>query len=91
MQPLISVHFYSMTKDAYEELVIQLIKSAVVLDHTLDPCKENFIPKNQVIIVYMSAVVFKQYIFLEGSNEKHYSVNLFYNILAAISKFVCCK
>ena len=38
----------SMTKDAYEELVIQLIKSAVVLDHTLDPCKENFIPKNQV-------------------------------------------
>ena len=58
MQPLISVHFYSMTKDAYEELVIQLIKSAVVLDHTLDPCKENFMPKNQVIIQFICQLLY---------------------------------
>lgn len=37
-----------MKKDAYEELIVELIKSSAILDHTLDPCKENFIPHNQV-------------------------------------------
>lgn len=37
-----------MKKDSYEDLVTELIKSAVILDHTVDPCSDNFIPHDKV-------------------------------------------
>lgn len=36
-----------MKRNSYEELIVELIKSAVLVDHTQDPCKENFIPLNK--------------------------------------------
>ena len=35
-----------MTNEKYEELIKELIKSATVLDHSKDPCAEDFIPQN---------------------------------------------
>ena len=37
-----------MKSDRYEVLVRDLIKSAKVLDHSKDPCAEDFIPQDQV-------------------------------------------
>ena len=37
-----------MKSEPYEVLVRDLIKSAKVLDHSKDPCAEDFIPQDQV-------------------------------------------
>ncbi|PVD23743.1 hypothetical protein C0Q70_17016 [Pomacea canaliculata] len=36
-----------MKKEPYEDLVKQLLRSAKVLDHSLDPCSEEFIPPKE--------------------------------------------
>ncbi|CAC5410943.1 POMGNT1 [Mytilus coruscus] len=53
-----------MKKDAYEELIVELIKSSVILDHTLDPCKENFLPHNQLEphLMYISMNISTDYV-----------------------------
>ncbi|CAG2186977.1 POMGNT1 [Mytilus edulis] len=53
-----------MKKDAYEELIVELIKSSAILDHTLDPCKENFIPHNQLEphLMYISMNISTDYV-----------------------------
>ena len=40
--------FFRMKSASYEVLVRDLIKSAKVLDHSKDPCAEDFIPQDQV-------------------------------------------
>ena len=40
--------FSRMKSEPYEVLVRDLIKSAKVLDHSKDPCAEDFIPQDQV-------------------------------------------
>ncbi|KAK7101018.1 protein O-linked-mannose beta-1,2-N-acetylglucosaminyltransferase 1-like [Littorina saxatilis] len=49
-----------MKKEPYEEVVKGLIKSAKLVDHSLDPCDDNFIPpkdetsdKEQVYLMFM--------------------------------------
>ncbi|XP_052102810.1 protein O-linked-mannose beta-1,2-N-acetylglucosaminyltransferase 1-like [Mytilus californianus] len=53
-----------MKKDAYEELIVELIKSSVLLDHSLDPCKENFLPHNQAKphLMYISMNISTDYV-----------------------------
>ncbi|KAL3870054.1 hypothetical protein ACJMK2_042671 [Sinanodonta woodiana] len=45
-----------LKKDNYEELVKNLIQNAKALNHTLDPCAENFIPdtKNDTYVLYIN-------------------------------------
>ena len=38
------VHYYRMKKESYEDLVKTLIKSAKLVDHSLDPCDDNAFP-----------------------------------------------
>ena len=49
-----------MTKSAYEEYIKDLIRSAKVLDHTADPCGDNFIPKNGVSSVNCALFIYSQ-------------------------------
>ena len=36
----------SLTQDAYEELLHDLVQSATLLDHAGDPCAEDFVPND---------------------------------------------
>ncbi|XP_041357999.1 protein O-linked-mannose beta-1,2-N-acetylglucosaminyltransferase 1-like [Gigantopelta aegis] len=49
-------HVDSMKKDKYEIVVTDLIKSAQVLNHSISPCNDTFIPdtKDKVYIMYIS-------------------------------------
>ena len=47
-----------MQSDKYETLIKDLIKSAKVLDHTIDPCAENFIPETKVRFFFINIKVF---------------------------------
>jgi hypothetical protein len=39
---------YSVKKSNYEELIVDMIKRGLVLDHSKSPCEENFIPDKKV-------------------------------------------
>ncbi|KAG8186088.1 hypothetical protein JTE90_003171 [Oedothorax gibbosus] len=45
----------SVKKDNYEEVIHDLLKKAVVLDHSKSPCEENFIPdtKGEVYVMFI--------------------------------------
>ena len=40
--------YFRMKSEPYELLVRDLIKSAKTLNHSKDPCAEDFIPQNEV-------------------------------------------
>lgn len=44
--------FYSVKKKHYEELIVNMIKSGNILDHSKSPCEENFIPEKKVSFLF---------------------------------------
>jgi len=42
--------FFSLKKSNYEELIVDMIKRALILDHSKSPCEENFIPDMKVTV-----------------------------------------
>jgi hypothetical protein len=40
-----------LKKNNYEELIVDMIKRALVLDHSKSPCEENFIPDMKVTVI----------------------------------------
>jgi hypothetical protein len=40
-------------KNNYEDLIVDMIKRGVVLDHSKSPCEENFIPDKKVTTVML--------------------------------------
>jgi hypothetical protein len=47
------VYIYSVKKNNYEELIVDMIKRGIVLDHSKSPCEENFIPDKKVMIIML--------------------------------------
>jgi hypothetical protein len=50
------VYIYSVKKNNYEELIVDMIKRGLVLDHSKSPCEENFIPDKKVTIITLAVV-----------------------------------
>ncbi|XP_060562976.1 protein O-linked-mannose beta-1,2-N-acetylglucosaminyltransferase 1-like isoform X2 [Ruditapes philippinarum] len=48
-----------MTNEKYEVLIKELIKSATVLDHSKNPCADDFIPQNTEIETYVMYIHMK--------------------------------
>ena len=48
---IICIWFFSLKKNNYEELIVDMIKRALVLDHSKSPCEENFIPDMKVTVI----------------------------------------
>jgi hypothetical protein len=42
---------FSLKYSNYEELIVDMIKRALVLDHSKSPCEENFIPDMKVTVI----------------------------------------
>ncbi|XP_023710979.1 protein O-linked-mannose beta-1,2-N-acetylglucosaminyltransferase 1-like [Cryptotermes secundus] len=54
----------SIKKNNYEELIVDIIKRGLVLDHSKSPCEENFIPdkKGEIIIMFIKMEESKDFV-----------------------------
>ena len=54
-----------MKKNNYEELIVDMIKRGLILDHSKSPCEENFIPDKKVTIMMLAVIDHRQNIHLQ--------------------------
>lgn len=47
------MYIYSVKKNNYEDLIVDMIKRGLVLDHSKSPCEENFIGDKKVTAVVL--------------------------------------
>jgi hypothetical protein len=46
-----------LKKSNYEELIMDMIKRGLVLDHSKSPCEENFIPDKKVRFIILGTFI----------------------------------
>ncbi|PNF43588.1 Protein O-linked-mannose beta-1,2-N-acetylglucosaminyltransferase 1, partial [Cryptotermes secundus] len=59
-------HVDSINKNSYEELIVDMIKRGLVLDHSKSPCEENFIPDKKVKFAFTHNIHYINFIFFSN-------------------------
>jgi hypothetical protein len=55
-----------LKKSNYEELIMDMIKRGLVLDHSKSPCEENFIPEKKVRFIVLDNVHVISFLFFSN-------------------------